>query len=126
MDDEESVPRAAPNRTIQIDALTDVQLVDNEEEAPLISRAPPPLPPRKPPSVWVLGGVVVITGVLGALGAHFLIPPAPVAVPAAPPPAEPAEEAIRHVPLSEDFVILANEPASEPDAGLTPASEPSE
>ncbi len=124
MDDEESVPRAAPNRTIQIDALTDVQLVDNEEDAPLISRAPPPLPPRKPPSLWLLGGVVVITGVLGALGAHFLIPSAPVSVPAPPPaePAEPAEEAVRHVPLGEDFVILAGpaEPAAEPDAGLPP------
>jgi hypothetical protein len=123
VDDEESVPRAAPNRTIQIDALTDVQLVDNEEDAPLISRAPPPLPPRKPPSVWLLGGVVVITGVLGALGAHFLIPSAPVSAP--PPPAEPAapaEEAVRHVPLGEDFVILAGpEPAdTEPDAGLPP------
>lgn len=120
MDDEESVPRAAPNRTIQIDALTDVQLVDNEEDAPLISRAPPPLPPRKPPSVWLMGGVVVITGVLGALGAHFLIPSAPVSAP--PPPAAPAEEAVRHVPLGEDFVILAGpEPAdTEPDAGLPP------
>lgn len=123
MDDDEGAPKAAPNRTIQIDALTDVQLVDNEEdEAPLISRAPPPLPPRKPPSLWLLGGVVVITGVLGALGAHFLIPSAPVSVPPPPAePAEPAEEAVRHVPLGEDFVILAS---PEPDAGLTPAPAP--
>lgn len=106
--------KAPPNRTIQIDALTDVQLVDHHEEL-VVSRRPPPLPPRKP-NLLVLALVVVVTGLLGAVAAHFLLPevapaPAPSAV-------DPPAEVIREVPLDEAFMIHAG---SDPDAGLAPS-----
>lgn len=137
-DDSAAAPPAAghPNRTMQIDALTDVQLVDNaddaaepdaEEAAPVPGRAPPPLPPSKKRSpAAMVGGfalVVVVTGGLGALGAHFLVPPAaapaPVAVASPPPPAAEPEPEMRHVRLDDEFVIGG--PA--PDAGAPATAE---
>lgn len=120
------------SQTVQVDALADVELVDNDpeegaeppSEAPVVSM-PPPLPkrPQRSPVVMGLGfvGVVVVMGGLGALGAHFLVPAAasptpPVVAPvaAAPPAAAeaPAPE-VRHVRLDDEFVIGG----PEPDAG---------
>jgi hypothetical protein len=143
---EEQDKRAAPgNRTMQIDALPDIELIDNavadakaRSEAASSPMAPPPLPPRAgPPRVpWlVIGVTVVVTGGLGALGAYFLVPAAapPAALPAAaaPPPSEapsagpsggeaPVGEApaeVNRVTLEEEVLIGIEAP----DAGLTPS-----
>jgi hypothetical protein len=135
--DEEDKRLAPGNRTIQVDALTDVELIESaaaeaaaaEEGAPA---APPPLPPRtslpaakpeaKPAGVpWLAIAItVVVTGTLGALGAHFLVPAAappetptpPAATPAPTAPAAPAE--VRRVTLEDEVIISAESP----DAGL--------
>lgn len=138
MADEEDKRLAPGNRTIQVDALTDVELLENAEgrddaEPAAEGAAPPPLPPRtslkatppatKPAGIpWLAIAVtVVITGGLGALGAHFLVPapaapaaPAPAAAPtpAPEPPAPPAE--VRRVTLDDEVIISAESP----DAGL--------
>jgi hypothetical protein len=126
------------NRTIQVDALADVELLDQDSEsmeadaavAPGPARPPPPLPYRRP-NLIIIGVVVLLAGGLGAVGA-YLIPnaeptavapataPAPVeTAPAETAPAETApaeEEVIRHVPLGEEFIIRFDE-----DAGLPPS-----
>ncbi len=130
MDDPEA---RDPNRTMQVDALSDVELLDQDadssegEALPSASpgRAPPPLPYRRP-SVIAIVAVVVLAGILGAAGS-FLIPSAePAATPTAAPPSateapspEPAAaetEEVRHVPLGEEFIIRFDE-----DAGLPPS-----
>lgn len=117
------------NRTIQVDALADVELLDQDESAesdappPLgPAAAPPPLPYRRP-SVIILVVVVLLAGALGAAGA-YLIPSTEPEVVAAPAPAEaaapaapeapPEEEVVRHVPLDEAFIIRFDEDAGSP------------
>jgi hypothetical protein len=140
---EDEDKRAAPgNRTMQIDALPDIELIDNAiADAKARSEAgdpaaPPPLPPRAggPAVPWlVIAVTVVVTGGLGALGAYSLVPAAAPTVPAAaapaPPPAAtpappsdeaPADEApaeVHRVTLEEEVVIGVEAP----DAGLTPS-----
>jgi hypothetical protein len=110
------------SQTIQVDALSDVELLDQGAEPgepPNVS-SPPPLP-RKPKGASSarraveLLAVVIVTGALGAVGAHFVAPSAPAPAPpppaAAPPPV--IEPEINHVILDEGLVIRA-----EPDAGL--------
>lgn len=122
MDDDPTAANA--NRTIQVDALADVELLDQEESAagapPALAAAPPPLPYRRP-SVIILFVVVLIAGALGAGGA-FLIPsaePEVLAAPATPatptaPERSPEDEVIRHVPLGEEFIIRFDEDAGSP------------
>lgn len=140
---EDQDKRAAPgNRTMQIDALPDIELIDNavadakaRTEAGA-SIAPPPLPPRagRPGVPWlVIGVTVLVTGGLGALGAYLFVPAAAPAPPvpaaaAAPPEAAPTEAAPTEAPggeaptevnrvTLEDEVLIGIEA---PDAGLTP------
>ena len=125
--DEDAAPRGEPaNQTIQVDALTDVQLVEHDEDMGVVSRAPPPLPPKRSaePSrarVFALLVVAVAAGTAIALGlVHFLLPSAPAptatfAAPttvAAPPPSAPPPT-IRHVRLDDELVIRAGAPATE-------------
>lgn len=123
------------NRTIQVDALADVELLDQDSEsseadaAPSPARPPPPLPYRRP-SMIILGVVVLVAGGLGAAGAYFIPsadPPVTVAPPVAAAASAPAaetvpaetvpaeEEVIRHVPLDEAFILRFDD-----DAGLPP------
>lgn len=64
--------------------------------------------------------VVVVTGGLGAIGAHFLAPAAPVAPAPAAAPAVVEPEVnhpeVNHIVLDDEFVIRA-----EPDTGLAAA-----
>lgn len=117
-DDERKAPGgAAGNRTIQIDALTDVELVDhhaaedddgsNAGEAAVVGRAPPPLPPkqRSPLKVAGLTIVAVVTGALCALGiVHFLLPSSAPTTAGTPPSDAPAP-AVRRVQLDDELVI---------------------
>lgn len=140
MSDEQDKRGAPGNRTIQVDALTDVELIENaalreavssdeSEEGP--AAAPPPLPPRsslagapaatpakKAGVPWIaIGLTVVITGVLGAAAAHFLVPSAAPAPPAASPP-PPATEVRRVITLDDELVISAESTDAGADAGL--------
>ena len=127
--DEDAAPRGEPaNQTIQVDALTDVQLVEHGEDgndAGVVSRAPPPLPQKRSaePSrarVIALMLVAVAAGTAIALGlVHFLLPSAPppttFAAPTtvtAPPPSAPPPT-LRHVRLDDELVIRAGAPATE-------------
>jgi hypothetical protein len=120
VEDEDRKP--VGNRTIQIDALTDVELVDHhrpdaaadDDEAPIAGRAPPPLPRKapRPPSLARNIGLTVIalaTGVVFALGVvHFLFPSVPTTAATTAPPTGPE---VRHLQLDEELVIRADEPA---------------
>jgi len=96
------------NRTIQIDALTDVQLVATEHDVETVSAAPPPLPRRASgPSrarVIVLTAIASLAGLAVALLAvHYLFPmlfpaPAPASVPT-----------VHRVQLDEELVIRAGD-----------------
>lgn len=128
--DDPKLPGGAPaNRTIQIDALTDVELVDSHgdepEEDPLPSRAPPPLPRKQAASPMRTVGLTLLAITAGAMFAlavvHFVFPspPPPVAAaspttPAsAPEPVAPAPRAMRQLRLDDEFVIRSSEPGSE-------------
>ncbi len=94
------------NRTIQIDALTDVQLVAIEHDVEAVSAAPPPLPrrPTGPSRARVIGltALASFTGLaLALLAVHFLFP---ILFPA-PPPAP----TVRRVTLDEELVIRAGD-----------------
>lgn len=134
--DDEREPPA--NGTIQVDALTDVQLVDDvlaasrareeEEEtsgdAPATS-LPPPLP-RKPPTTEPApsnnGRAIALTLLAAIVGAglafaavHYLFP-SPTAAPtvSAPPPYTAATSATPHrVTLDDELVIHAGSGASD-------------
>lgn len=101
------------NRTIQIDALTDVQLVPTEHDVESVSAAPPPLPRRTPaPSRARVIGLIALASlaglVLALLAVHFLFPtifPAPP--PASAPPA--SAPTVRRVTLDEELVIHAGD-----------------
>jgi len=92
----------APHRTIQIDALTDVQLIDDALERAEGHAAPPPLPrpPRTSRGRAIgLTMLAVVLGVAFALGVvRFLFP--------APPPASVAP--VRQIQLDE-LVIHAGQ-----------------
>jgi hypothetical protein len=99
----------APNRTIQIDALTDVQLVEDaiERAQAQVSAAPPPLPSRRAPqspepSQGRKIGLMLIAIVAGlgfAFGViHFLFP--------APTPQPPP---VRQIRLDDELVIHAGQ-----------------
>lgn len=140
-EDEPDAPQpAAANRTIQIDALTDVQLVDqvadedgatDEGAAPNVS-APPPLPrkqaeaPRSNGRALALTFVAVLAGgFLAFLAVHYLMPARPAPTQAAAPPFTAATVAspppttvtpseppseVRHVQIDEEMVIRAADP----------------
>ncbi len=136
-DDDSQAPGKAPShRTIQIDALTDVEIVDHgtdeggeeggedEAAAPQVGRAPPPLPPKEgaSPSMGKIVGlafIALVVGALGVLAAHFAFPPAaptaPPAVAAAPPEAS-APASVRQVHMAEELVIRADEEPGADDA----------
>jgi hypothetical protein len=116
-DDEPKAPGGAANRTIQIDALTDVQLVDDHPDEPVVSRAPPPLPPKQAPGpsrarAFALTGLALVLGVVAALGVvHFLLPAPPAAT--APAPTAPSTGAVRRVQMDDEFVIRAADPGDD-------------
>ena len=96
------------NRTIQIDALTDVQLVPTEHDVESVSAAPPPLPrrPTGPSRARVIGltALASLTGLaLALLAVHFVFP---ILFPAPPPAAAPT---VRRVTLDEELVIRAGD-----------------
>jgi hypothetical protein len=132
---DEKSEEPASNRTIQVDALSDVQLVDSVEsstdeqvDSPAVS-APPPLPRKRPPMPMsrILGLTllaIVAGGGLGFVAIHFLFPappPASVVAPTptvAPPPSEPPR--VRRVVLGDDEVIRVSAPASPPSSAPSP------
>lgn len=133
--------RKAPNRTIQIDALTDVQLIENAAEG---ASVPPPLPRRataaEPPprsGARTLGltlVAVIAGGAFAYLVMHVLMPQAPpapphptvtpstiatpVPAPATPDPEAPA--AVHRVQIDEELVIHAADPSAPADPAAAP------
>ncbi len=115
------------NRTIQVDALTDVQLIDQaadaddseSEDAVGAGRAPPPLPPKRtaPRST---GRTVLLTlfavmagGLFAFAVVRFVSEPAPTSAPTPPSTAiaAPAEAPhVHRVQLDEELVIHAPSP----------------
>jgi hypothetical protein len=125
VDDDERIPpgNAGTNRTIQIDALTDVQLVDQvadgddgeSDEAPVAVSAPPPLPPKRTVEPRSTGRTVMLTLVAVAAGGlfafaivHFVLTPAPPPAPAEV--AAPETPRVHRVQLDEELVIHAPSP----------------
>ncbi len=123
-DDERKGPGAAGNPTIQIDALTDVQLIDHAADAggagddvPAVS-VPPPLPRRTSPAprsnarALGLTLLAVIAGLAFAFFVMEVLLPAtpPVPASAASPPTSsppPPSSVVRRVDLDEELVIHA-------------------
>jgi hypothetical protein len=134
------------NRTIQIDALTDVQLVDAasesdvEGDAETSSAAPPPLPPKRAaepagPSRGRAIGLTLVAVVLGTAFAlaivHFVFPTPPppaattvTAATVASPPTPPASTTVRRVQLDEELVIRAGGGDDSPPADPPPPTAP--
>ncbi len=122
MGDEEEKPKAeaSDGRTIRIDALTDVELLDHaaavddddERESAAPAAAPPPLPKKAPPArtgLKIAGIVVALgAGVLCALAIVHFVFPAPAAPPAPEAAASPA--AVRHVHMDDELVIRTGTP----------------
>jgi hypothetical protein len=119
-DDKPAAP--VPQGTIQIDALTDVQLIDqlasesSESEAPVAVSKPPPLPKKKPAPIGRTIGLTLLAAIVGGslafAAVHYLFPSPPVAAPVAPVVAPPASAppttapAVRRVTLDDEPIVI--------------------